>query len=1048
MKDLFTLAKMNNDDAIWVKMKKEVSGECRDIFIGVFYLNPSRNQRMDQKISKLSDNVIDLQTKGEVILMGDLNARTGNLEDTVCPDKYDELFELEINHPPLKRNSRDAGIDSRGKELLDVCKSLDLYIANGRKTGDLFGDYTCIKHNGNSVVDYLITSSFEFKKVTSLKVGEFFPWLSDHCPLYFTLEVQMNTRTPVHVQEKKKAPKHYIWDEGSKERFANVIKTPDYDAKWEKSAEIDHSDPNLLVNYVSEVLLCAADTAKVKYCKRSDTNDPPWFDKSCRDLKDSVSRLGKKIRQSPKDQNLKSELTSQKKRLKKLIKANKINYKNHLMEQMKQSKNDSKRFWRFLDKFEKRPNDTIFKQGISNQRWVNHFKNVFQDPSVNSPLPENTRENGELDREISDEELKLAGYVLRNGKSPGFDSISNEMLQCLLQARPDILKKIFNCILNNPRVIEKWSISMITPLHKSGSKMDPDNYRGISLLSCFSKYFCAILNLRLTNFIIDKGILSRAQLGFRSGCRTADALLILYNLIEQYCHKKGEFIYGCFVDFKKAFDSIPRHTLFKKLLFYDINGKFYDCLVNIYSNDIACIKISDSITPSFIANQGVKQGCILSPTLFNIFLSDLQPITETEACDPIELTVGNKLGCLIWADDLLLMSKSKGGLDNMLSNLKSYTEKNGMTLNVKKNKVMIFNKTGRHMRRNFYFGKDKVETTRQYKYLGFLVTPSGVIHSGLRDLKDRALKAFHKLKNKMGITFKKHPSTTIKLFRSLIEPILLYASDFWGCLKMPDNNPVEVLHLSFCKQLLGVQKQTTNDGVLLELGQMPITLLARKRATKNWVRLTTNTECNEIVIDSFQNAITMDLTWPKNIESLISEIGLRQVFLDKDKNAHLKVFQRLQDIYHQVALAGIKRGDSKLRTYGLIKSTPGFEKYLDEIGCIKERVALTKLRLSNHSLMIEKGRHSDIDKKFRFCPFCPNIVEDEKHFLLKCKAYNHIRADLLDRAKQVFPSICNQPHDVRFFNLMSDPTITPISNFVHRAMELRDFLLSEFRVMG
>ena len=265
---------------------------------------------------------------------------------------------------------------------------------------------------------------------------------------------------------------------------------------------------------------------------------------------------------------------------------------------------------------------------------------------------------------------------------------------------------------------------------------------------------------------------------------------------------------------------------------------------------------------------------------------------------------------------------------------------------------------------------------------------------------------------------------------------------------MPDNNPVEVLHLSFCKQLLGVQKQTTNDGVLLELGQMPITLLARKRATKNWVRLTTNTECNEIVIDSFQNAITMDLTWPKNIESLISEIGLRQVFLDKDKNAHLKVFQRLQDIYHQVALAGIKRGDSKLRTYGLIKSTPGFEKYLDEIGCIKERVALTKLRLSNHSLMIEKGRHSDIDKKNRFCPFCPNIVEDEKHFLLKCKAYNHIRADLLDRAKQVFPSICNQPHDVRFFNLMSDQTITAISNFIHRAIELRDFLLSEFRVMG
>ena len=83
------------------------------------------------------------------------------------------------------------------------------------------------------------------------------------------------------------------------------------------------------------------------------------------------------------------------------------------------------------------------------------------------------------------------------------------------------------------------------------------------------------------------------------------------------------------MDFKKAFDSIPRAELFQKLLDRNINGKFYDCLVNMYSNDVACIKIGDSITPSFVANQGVKQGCILSPTLFNIFLSDIQSVLET-----------------------------------------------------------------------------------------------------------------------------------------------------------------------------------------------------------------------------------------------------------------------------------------------------------------------------------------------------------------------------------------------------------------------------------
>ena len=113
-----------------------------------------------------------------------------------------------------------------------------------------------------------------------------------------------------------------------------------------------------------------------------------------------------------------------------------------------------------------------------------------------------------------------------------------------------------------------------------------------------------------------------------------------------------------------------------------------------------------------------------------------------------------------------------------------------------------------------------------------MVTPSGEINTGLTDLKNRALRAFAKLKKKMGPCFRKHPLITLKLFRSLIEPILLYASDYWGILKMPTNNPVENVFTSFCKQLLGVQKQTSNVGVLLELGQIPLMILAQKMPSK------------------------------------------------------------------------------------------------------------------------------------------------------------------------------------------------------------------------
>ena len=146
----------------------------------------------------------------------------------------------------------------------------------------------------------------------------------------------------------------------------------------------------------------------------------------------------------------------------------------------------------------------------------------------------------------------------------------------------------------------------------------------------------------------------------------------------------------------------------------------------------------------------LKQGCILSPLLFNIFLSDLQSEIEKAGNDPVEIKTGNPLGCIIWADDILLLSKSELGLSNMLNTLNIYTKKTSMSINVNKTKIMVFNKNGRHIRKCFSYGNKKIESTRQYKYLGFLITPSGEINSGLKDLKDRALRAFIKVKNKMG----------------------------------------------------------------------------------------------------------------------------------------------------------------------------------------------------------------------------------------------------------------------------------------------------------
>ena len=139
------------------------------------------------------------------------------------------------------------------------------------------------------------------------------------------------------------------------------------------------------------------------------------------------------------------------------------------------------------------------------------------------------------------------------------------------------------------------------------------------------------------------------------------------------------------------------------------------------------------------------------------------------------------------------------------------------------------------------------------------MTPSGEINTGLKDLKDRALRAYYSLKFKMGSYFMLCLTTTLHLFDTLVKPILLYNSDFWGCLKMPNNNPIENLHMRFCKEILGVQRKTTNIGVLLDLGRIPIMYYGIKNCINNWSKIHISKKANEIVLLAHQTSLNYSM---------------------------------------------------------------------------------------------------------------------------------------------------------------------------------------------
>ena len=129
-------------------------------------------------------------------------------------------------------------------------------------------------------------------------------------------------------------------------------------------------------------------------------------------------------------------------------------------------------------------------------------------------------------------------------------------------------------------------------------------------------------------------------------------------------NRSGGKVYACFIDFKKAFDSVCHQGMLFKLLQNKIGGKVYDIIKSMYSRSKCYIKLGAKRTGYFEYTRGVTQGCILSPLLFNLYLNELPNLIKdsTSLTDPFILPKGTKLGTLLYADDLILLSKSKQGL--------------------------------------------------------------------------------------------------------------------------------------------------------------------------------------------------------------------------------------------------------------------------------------------------------------------------------------------------------------------------------------------------
>ena len=239
----------------------------------------------------------------------------------------------------------------------------------------------------------------------------------------------------------------------------------------------------------------------------------------------------------------------------------------------------------------------------------------------------------ELNERISREEVEKCVKRQKNGKAAGPDGIPYEFYKHGGEVVIDSMTKLFNRVWEGERVPKKWNECRVTLIHKGGHKCKSElkNYRPIALVNTIGKVFSAVLNERLCNWIERARVLGEEQNGFRVDRRAEDNLFVVNEIIERKKNDGGKLYLG-FLDIEKAYDRVNREMLCRVLEKVSLSEKVVNIVRSMYVDTRAKYKLGNLETDWVMSERGVRQGCILSPTLFSLYTEELAVRMKKNEC--------------------------------------------------------------------------------------------------------------------------------------------------------------------------------------------------------------------------------------------------------------------------------------------------------------------------------------------------------------------------------------------------------------------------------
>jgi exonuclease III len=944
---------------LWV----QVGPPSRPLFIGAVY-GPQATEKKDSRVAfyqRLTSECLAFQSRGHVLVLGDFNARL-------------DLTRVESEHVgPYGEKKGNAN----GALFLDWLETANMFSLNGRRRDH--GLYTRIRGKEKSIIDYIVCDEELFRVPREMHVLEGYDIGSDHRPLVATLQVATIDRTnpqgqrrlktwrlrdPEIAQQYREALARRLSD---RPRFPELSGQDQVEAEWRSW---------------KEAVLTAAEETLGRTC-RSQGGLKAWWNKEVLKAIKERRRIFRELQRQP-NANWKPYQEAARRVREEVRRAKRESWEAFVAEIESTMSNDTRTFFRLVSRLDGGKRRAC-SSGLDLEQTATFFERLGR-LSVEDRLADLTLPDGTLTT-ISRDQVAKALASLRRGKAVS-DEIATELLKEGGEDMVDSLHELFQLLWTAERVPQDFVEGLIVPIHKQGAKNKPENYRGITLMNavskCYSKVTIGTLSDRLEAEYIEE-----EQGGFRVHRACDEQFFALHTLLKKR-KLRGEDTYLMFVDFQKAFDSVPREKLLEKLRATGADGKPLRVIRSLYRGHSARVRIDDKTSRPFDISLGVKQGCVMSTELFKVFVNDLIWLLRKEGGVTVETPQGPlQVSCLMFADDLVLTAESLLGLQRLTDALAAWCEENELGINVDKTKVMV---VGKATKATICLLGKRVEVVPAYKYLGIMLS---------RDLKwtQHVTYIMEKVKRRMAECHRllSHrdlpPSTRLHLYRSLILPVMTYGAGLWH-LTDHQSRQLEALHLKALKAILGTCTTTTSAAVYAECGLLSVEALQEECMLKLAGRISRMSP--DRLVSRLFRALEAEARdeWHSRLASLLHRHDLR---LDGSETAHqwnkrvstlihARFAEQLQDKLAQAVKCANLR--PQLRRGRLQRAD-----YL----ALPSRLSsfCFKLRAGSLRLAIEEGRMKNMKREERLCPLCQAEVEDTAHFVLRCPALDHERRDLL-----------------------------------------------------